>query len=168
VGETSSSDLMATPESVLALRDGVRRLAVLLLQALRSSARGHRKLGDRDAAWTQVAEADQEERMVWKYRHCMGCSERAARAHSMLGRDVDRKAYFTCARFNAFLSLRRPGRTKRARFASRRLIPRVTPPLGCSVCTRCAKTERNPARFGNLCGACEPFTPCTGALRTEL
>lgn len=47
-------------EAMLAVRDRVRPL-VLLLHAVRTSAR---RLGDRDAAWKQLAEADQAGRMV--------------------------------------------------------------------------------------------------------
>jgi len=46
---------MMMSEAMLAVRDRVRPL-VLLLHAVRTSAR---RLGDRDAAWKQLAEADQ-------------------------------------------------------------------------------------------------------------
>jgi len=52
---------MMMSEAMLAVRDRVRPL-VLLLHAVRTSAR---RLGDRDAAWKQLAEADQADRMVW-------------------------------------------------------------------------------------------------------
>jgi len=59
-------------EAMLAVRDRVRPL-VLLLHAVRTSAR---RLGDRDAAWKQLAEADQEERMVWTLKKSMWARSR--------------------------------------------------------------------------------------------